>query len=111
MRGKKKLQNLDEGSKERLKTQKNYVNECLCPPYRKLLGKCNALLKRMHISNIYSVNYKLEIKRGPTDDPATDIKHEDDLRQIFGDEIINEINRRYKLSMEESKSAEQSPEQ
>ena len=111
LRGKKKLRNLDEGSKKRLKTQNIYVNESLCPPYWKLLGKCNALLKRKYISNLCLVNGKLKIKRGPTDDRATDIKHEDDLRQIFGDEIINEINKRYKVSMEKSQSAEQSPEQ
>ena len=42
---------------------------------------------------------------------ATNIKHEDDHRQIFGEEIINEINRQYEVSMEESQSAYQSPEQ
>ena len=65
----------------------------LCPQCRKLLGKCNALLQRKYISNFYSVNGNLKIKCGPTDDRATDIKHEDDLQHIFKDEIINEINR------------------
>ena len=65
----------------------------LCPQCRKLLGKCNALLQRKYISNFYSVNGNLKIKCGPTDDRATDTKHEDDLQQIFKDEIINEINR------------------
>ena len=111
LREKKKLPNLDEGSKKRLKTQKIYVNESLCPLYQKLLGKCNALLKRKYISNCCWVHGKLKIKRGPTDDRATNIKHEDDLWQIFGDEIINEINCQYEVSMEESQSAEQSPEQ
>ena len=111
LRGKKKLQNLDEDSKKRLKTQIIHINESLCPPYQKLLGKCNALLKRKYISNFYSVNDKLKIKCGPTDDRATEVKHEDDLQQIFGNEIVNEINRRYEVSMEESQSAEQSPEQ
>lgn len=44
----------------------------------------------------------------PTDDCTTDTKHEDDIRQIFGDQIINEINRQYEINMEESQSAEQS---
>ena len=65
----------------------------LCPQCQKLLGKCNALSQRKYISNFYSVNGNLKIKCGPTDDRATDIKHEDDLQQIFKDEIINEINR------------------
>ena len=63
LRGKKKLQNLDEGSKKRLKTQNIYVNESLCPLYEKLLEKCNALFKRKLISNFYSVNGKLKVKR------------------------------------------------
>ena len=77
LRGKKKFRNLDEGSKNRLRTKKMYVNESLYPPYQKLLGKCNALLKRKLISTFYSVNGKLKIKRGPTGDRATDVKHED----------------------------------
>ena len=111
LRGKKKLNNLDEGSKKRLKTQKIHINESLCPPYWQLLGKCNVLLKRKYISNFYLVNSKLKIKCRPTDDRATEVKHEDDFRQIFRNEIINEINRQYKVSLEESQSAEQSPEQ
>ena len=74
----KKLRNLDEGSKNRPRTQEIYGNESLCPPHRKLLGKCNALLKRKYISNFYSVNGKM--KRGPDDDRAADIKHKDDLQ-------------------------------
>ena len=83
----------------------------MSPSYRKLLGKCNTLLKRKYILNFYSVNGKLKIKRGPADDRATDVKHEDDLRQIFGNEIINGINRGYEISKEESQSTEQSAEQ
>ena len=70
------------------------------PSYRKLLGKYNTLLKRKCISNFYSVNGKLKIKRRPADDHA-----------IFGDEIINGINRGYEISKEESQSVEQSAEQ
>ena len=68
-------------------------------------------VKRKYISNFHSVNGKLKIKPGPTDDCATEVKHENDLQQIFGNEIINEINRRYEVIMEESQSTEQSPEQ
>ena len=61
LRGKKKLWNLDEGNKSRLRTKKNYVNESLCPLYQNLLAKCNALLKRKYIWNFYSVHGKLKI--------------------------------------------------
>ena len=67
-------------------------------------------VKEMYISNFYLVNDKLKIKCGPADDRPTDIKIDDDLRQVFGDEIINKINRRYEISKEETHSAEQSAE-
>ena len=79
LREKKKITGLDEGSKDSLRTQKICASESMCPPYRKLLEKCNVLLKRKYISNFYSVNVKLKIQRRPADDSATCIKHGDDL--------------------------------
>ena len=67
-------------------------------------------IKEMYISNFYLVNGKLKIKCVPADDCPTDIKNDDDLRQIFGDEIINKINRRNKISKEEIHSAKRSAE-
>ena len=109
--GKEKLRTLDEGKNNRLTTQKRYINESLCTQHWKLLGKHNAPLKRKYISNFYSFNGKLNIKRGPADDRATDKKHEDHVQQIFKDEIINKINRWCDVRTEKSQTAEQSAEQ
>ena len=45
LRNKKKLRELSPYGKKKLKTNKLYVNESLCPIYKRILGKCNALLK------------------------------------------------------------------
>ena len=44
LRNKKKLCELSQEGKKKLKSQKIYVNESLCPAYKRILGKCNALL-------------------------------------------------------------------
>ena len=45
LRNKKKLRELSPYGKKKLKTNKVYVNESLCPIYKRILGTCNALLK------------------------------------------------------------------
>ena len=94
LRGKKKLWNLDEGNKNRLRTKKNYVNESLCPLYQNLLAKCNALLKRKYIWNFYSVHGKLKIQ-----------SYRFKAWRWFPKNLWrknNKINRQYKISKEES---------
>ena len=44
LRNKKKLCELIQEGNKKLKSQKIYVNESLCPAYKRILGKCNALL-------------------------------------------------------------------
>ena len=44
LRNKKKLSELSQEGKKKLKSQKIYVNESLCPAYKRILRKCNALL-------------------------------------------------------------------
>ena len=46
LRNKKKLRELSPDGKRKLKTNKVYVNESLCPSYKRILGKCNAPLKK-----------------------------------------------------------------
>ena len=46
LRRKKKLRTLSDEEKRKLNCQKIYINESLCPKYRQLLGKCNALFKK-----------------------------------------------------------------
>ena len=50
----RKLRELSQEGKKKLKSQKTYVNESLSPAYKCILGKCNALLKRnmlMHFTH------------------------------------------------------------
>ena len=53
---------LNQNNKNKLKLTKIYVNESLCPYYRKLLGKCNSLLKKNRLKSFYTINGKLKIK-------------------------------------------------
>ena len=47
--------------KRKLKTNKVYVNESLCPSYKRILGKCNAILKKKYIMSFCTVNGKMKI--------------------------------------------------
>ena len=46
LRNKKKLSELSPDGKKKLKTNKVYINESFCPSYKRILCKCNALLKK-----------------------------------------------------------------
>ena len=96
LKNKKKLRNLTSNDKKRLNSEKIYINESLCRPYRQLLGKCNALYKRRHINSFYTINGKLKIHYDSEDEhgereEVTVITHEIDLYDIFGEEIMKEI--------------------
>ena len=47
--------------KRKLKTNKVYVNESLCPSYKRILGKCNAVLKKKYITSFCTINGKMKI--------------------------------------------------
>ena len=54
LKQKKKLRTLSAEDQRKLNCQKIYVNESLCPKYRQLLGKCNALFKRGECIGFYT---------------------------------------------------------
>ena len=92
LKNKKKLRHLSNDNKKKLKSQKIYVNESLCRPYRQLLGKCNALFKKEHLNSFYTINRKLKIAYdGDNGEEATVISHVQDLYDIFDEEIMAEI--------------------
>ena len=62
-----------------------YINESLCPAYRRLFGICNNLYKEKLASANYTVNGKLFIVTG---DDKHEIKHLQDLIKIFGKDKI-----------------------
>ena len=51
LRNKKKLRELNQEGKKKLKSEKIYVNESLCPACKPILGKCNALLKKKYVDS------------------------------------------------------------
>ena len=46
LHNKKKLHEISQEGKKKLKSQKIYFNESLCPVVKHILGKCNVLLKK-----------------------------------------------------------------
>ena len=79
--------------KKKLQTNKLYVNESLCPSYKRILSKCNALLKKKFITLFYTVNGKIKITYEANNGNVTSVvNHEEDLLEIFGKDIMDEIN-------------------
>ena len=89
LRNKKKLRELSPDGKRKLKTSKVYANESLCPSYKRIIGKCNALLKKKYIASFYTVKITNEANSGNV---TNVVYHEEDLLEIFGKDIVDEIN-------------------
>ena len=93
LRDKKKLCELSQEGKKKLKSQKIYVNESLCPAYKRILGKCNALLKKKYVDAFYTINGKVKIKYGCRNgQETTEISHEKDLIEVFGIDIMRAVD-------------------
>ena len=93
LRNKKKLRELSPDGKKKLKTNKVYVNESLFPSYKRILGKCNALLKNKYITSFFTFNGKIKITYEANNGNITSVvNHEEDLWEIFGKDIMDEIN-------------------
>ena len=92
-RYKKKLRELSQEGKKKLKSQKIYVNESLCPAYKLILGKRNALLKKNYVDTFYTINGKVNIKYGCRNgQEITEISYEKDLIEVFGVDIMRAID-------------------
>ena len=93
LRNKKKLRKLSPDGKRKLKTIKVYVNESLSPSYKRILGKCNALLKKKYMASFYTVNGKIKITYDANNGIVTSVvNHVDDVLEILGTDIVDEIN-------------------
>ena len=78
-------------NKSKFESTKIYVNEPLWSHYRKLLGKCNCLLKKNQLNYFYTVNGKLEIKYDLEDgEVSAVITHGENMPEIFGVEMMKE---------------------
>ena len=103
LKQRKIFRDLDEQEKGELSVRnKLYINESLCPAYRVLLGKCNALYKCSRIQGFYTSNGSLMIKTGGQKNGKGDwigcdvskIGHISDLEQRFGKTFMNTLIRK-----------------
>ena len=62
LRNKKKRRELYDEDKQKLRSNKKYVNELLCPEFRQLLGKCNSLRKIKKLNSSYFMKGKIKIR-------------------------------------------------
>ena len=96
----RKLSGKDRGKLGVGVNTKIYVNESLCPYYRFIFGKCNALFKTNRISASYTMNGVIKIV---TNDLLEDgssnvvggvtqnIGHLNDLYRLFGRDLIDSL--------------------
>ena len=62
LRNKKKIRDLNQMEKKKLfLSNKVYINELLCPAYRSLMGKCNALFKAKLVDSFYTISGKIKV--------------------------------------------------
>ena len=91
LRAKKQLREVKGDEKKKLGVKgKIYVNESLCPEYRRLFGVCNALFKKDMLSSSYTINGKILICKTGEEEKHL-IGHMSDLHRIFGADEIKSI--------------------
>ena len=99
---KKVLSNLTNADKEELKIDKKvYINESLCPTYRRLFGKCVGLYKLGKIAAFYTINGKIIINTGGLRNGQNKIVggtnhhigHMKDLENLFTAELVSSVRK------------------
>ena len=69
------------------------MNLCVLPRYKRILGKCNALLKKKYVDTFYTINGKVNIKYGCRNgQETTEISHEKDLMEVFDIDIMRAVD-------------------
>ena len=92
LRNKNKLRELSQHNKNKMKSTKTYVNESLCPYYRKLPGKCNWFLEKNQLKSFYTINSKLKNKYdSDSGEVSVIVTHDKDLSEIFGSEMMSRV--------------------
>ena len=93
----KKLRELHDKDKQKLRSNKIYVNISLRPAFRQLLGKCYSLHKIKKLNSFYTMNSKIKIRfERENEEVNIEINYEADLVDIFEVELISSINRERK---------------
>ena len=91
LRAKRKLREVDADAKKKLGVSgKVFVNESLCPEFRRLFGICTSLYKAKKIASSYTINGKIKICLKEGDDHKI-IEHMNDLLNLFGEQEISDV--------------------
>ena len=96
LRAKRKLREVDADAKKKLGVNgKVFVNESLCPEFRRLFGICSSLYKAKKIASSFTINGKIKICQKEGDNHQI-IEHMNDLFDIFGEQEITSIINEHK---------------
>ena len=91
LRAKKKLRDLDNKEKAKLGVKgKIFINESLCPEYRRLFGVCNALFKAKKLSSSYTNKGMIKVNVEENGETFV-IEHNKDLHVLFGEKEIEKL--------------------
>ena len=83
LRAKRSLREADDSTKKKLGAKgKIYINESLCPAYRRLFGVCNALFRKKLLSSSYTINGTIMVCTEEGGEKKS-IGHLNDLKVIF----------------------------
>ena len=96
LRAKQSLRDTTDDDRKKLGVSgKIYVNESLCPEYRRLLGICNGLHKAKKLASFFTINgsIKVTLKEGGE---KSIIGHMDDLNKLVGQKVVKEVMDAYK---------------
>ena len=91
LRAKAKLREADEATKKKLGARgKIYINESLCPTYRRLFGVCNALYRKKQLTSSYTLNGSIMVCREEGGEKKA-IGHINDLKGMFEEGVVEKI--------------------
>ena len=91
LRAKKKLRETNDAAKTKLGvTGKIYINESLCPEYRRLFGICNAFYRKKKLASTFTMNGTIKICVSEGGDKHS-IGHITDLNEILGAKVVADM--------------------
>lgn len=91
LRAKKQLRETDDEAKKKLGVEgKIYINESLCPEYRRLFGVCNAFFRKKKLVSSYTLNGCIKVceKEGGE---KINIGHINDLKDLLGAKVVADM--------------------
>ena len=77
---------------------KIFINESLCPEYRRLFGVCNALFKAKKLASSYTNKGLIKVKLEENGETMV-IEHIKDLHILFGEKEIDKVISEHKAKI------------